>query len=158
MPCDTFSLDLDPFRPCVKHLLKHIIKQLLYSHALFKLVLPDHLQSIGLSALPRRDDTPFKIFLCPVNESASVSLFMHQAKGISRTPPDSHCCNWVVAISTTVPTEALGNSHTTKALFHSTFHMMSGAQLHQVRKSDLSEKGGEITGSMRRKKSVRVFM
>ena len=92
------------------------------------------------------------------NEGASVSLFVHQAEGISRQPPDSHCCNWVVAISTTVPAWALGNSHTTKALFYSSFHMMSGAQTQWVRKSNLLEKGGgdyRQYESEGRKKSVR---
>lgn len=88
-----------------------------------------HLCSIGLAVFMWRVDTPLYICLHLGNEGASVFLFVHQAKGISRPPPDSHCCNWVVAISTTVPAEAPGNSHTTKALFYSTFHMMSGAQM-----------------------------
>lgn len=87
-----------------------------------------HQCSTGLAVFLKRNDTPLYICLHLGNEGASVFLFVHQAKGISRPPPDSHCCNWVVAMSTTVPSEAPGNSHTTKALFYSTFHM-SGAQM-----------------------------
>lgn len=106
------------------------------------------------------DDAPLYICLHLGNEGASVSLFVHQAEGISRPPPDSHCCNWVVAISTTVPAWALGNSHTTKALFYSSFHMMPRTQKSRVRKSNLSGKGrGDYRRyeSEGRKKSVRVF-
>lgn len=112
-------------------------------------------RSAGRAVSLKRNDMPLYIYLRLRNEGASVFLFVHQAKGISRTPPDSHCCNWVVAMSTTVPSEAPGNSHTTKALFYSTFHM-SGAQMQRMRKSNLLEKGGEITGSIRVKEGKRV--
>lgn len=84
-------------------------------------------------------------------------LFVHQAEGISRLPPDSHCCNWVVGTNTTVPAKALGNLHATKALFYSTFHMMSEAQMWQTTKCNQSGMGGEIIVCPRRERERKSF-
>lgn len=46
-----------------------------------------------LAVALKPNDTPLYIYLRLPNEGASVFLFVRWAKGISRTPPDSHCCN-----------------------------------------------------------------
>lgn len=47
----------------------------------------------GLAVFLKRNNTPLYICLHLGDEGASVLLFVHQAKGISNPPPDSHCCN-----------------------------------------------------------------
>lgn len=69
----------------------------------------------GLAVFLKRNNTPLYICLHLGDEGASVLLFVHQAKGISNPPPDSHCCNWVVAMSANVLSKGSGNSPTTKA-------------------------------------------
>lgn len=40
------------------------------------------------------------------NEGVSVFPFVWQAEGTSWPPPDSHCFNLIMAVSTTVPSGA----------------------------------------------------
>lgn len=77
-----------------------------------------------LAASLKPNDTPLYIYLRPPKEGASVFLFVRWAKGISRTPPDSHCCNWVVAMSPAVPSKASGNSRSARK--NTTLHMLRG--------------------------------
>lgn len=115
-----------------------------YFKALFVWLFPTQHQ-YGCSAMKKwRAMLDLFFYFYLDNEGASVFLFVHQAEGISRLPPDSHCCNWVVGTNTTVPAKALGNLHATKALFYSTFHMMSKAQMWQRTKCNQLGKGGEI--------------